>query len=230
MKNIMIVMEQNCSSDVKKLMFIYGLCLIVSIGTLCFSSVFFLETNDIVGYTPYIVSFIAITVVHLRRIAGIWRNGAIHRILLLPIKRYTVVASEWFFVFASYACYAVVPIISWLVYYGMNENQLITYANSFMLHSLSSQMGNLLMPINFISLLYLVAALWMLSGAVIVLGFSFSMKNERTTALCFCIFMILVCYSIPSTFLWVKVMLILLAIVIEIVLFKKILGVRRKGK
>lgn len=108
MKDIAFIMGQIPKKSLIELLVVYVLEAILIIAFLLL---------DLVKYNLYTIGlmgmFVLVFVVQFRRLKGMLEDGALHRILLLPIKRYAFMWSELFFMTASFFLCIIVYYVVW---------------------------------------------------------------------------------------------------------------------
>lgn len=137
MRDIFMIMEHTCEGSVKKLCLTYVVLLLAQciLGFLQ-EKVF---SNLIIVYAiPVLVAFIIINRIHVKRINFLLKEGALNRIILLPVKRYAFLWSELLFTGVSYGMILFIQQLVALILYLIFQHDFHGLISPFFFYAISN--------------------------------------------------------------------------------------------
>lgn len=194
MKDAQLIMEQTCRQDIKKLCVLYVSYVVLAMLLTFFDQQKFQGTTTVTSIALFVITFILITGIHRKRMKRMVSDGAFHRILLLPVKRTSLLVSEFLFTFASYAILFILPIIVWMLWYLNFQEQLPQLKFQFAIYSLFYHFGNLIMPFDAKGILLFIIFLTATTLTINYLLLSFTIKDRQGIAVLFLLLMGLVAF------------------------------------
>lgn len=125
-------LETTCWDSVKKIILVLGILMVYQ---LVYGWVFVFKDYDYqyssIYYIPVLIAFMIISILHAKRVKGMVKDGAFHRIRLLPNGKYAFLASEILCTAISYIAIVLVEQIVIAVLYFKSLGVFEIYQDSF---------------------------------------------------------------------------------------------------
>lgn len=142
-------LETTCWDSVKKIVLIlvilmgyqlvYGWAFVFKEYEYSYSSIY---------YIPVLIAFIIINIIHAKRVKGMVKDGAFHRIRLLPNGKYAFLASEILCTAISYVAIVLVEQIVIALLYFKSLGVFEIYQDSFWYYSMNHEAACYFTPFN----------------------------------------------------------------------------------
>lgn len=134
MEDILLLMEQTCKPYIKKFVLFFVLLFLAELGwsTFCINPDMNIFMN--LQFTLFfVVSFLMLIYLHLKRYKKLIKGGGFTRIQLLPLKKTTFLHSELLFILSTIATVISIQYLVWFMILYMNLDAIKYAANGFMI-------------------------------------------------------------------------------------------------
>lgn len=180
-------LETTCWDSVKKIVLILVILLVYQLmyGWMFTFKEFEYPYNSIY-YIPVLMAFIIINIIHAKRVKAMVKDGAFHRIRLLPNGRYAFLASEILCTAISYVAIVLVEQIEIALLYFKSLGVFEIYQDSFWYYCMNHEAACYFTPFNIKQLLIMISIILSLSFVFTFLNVSLYQDHRLAGAALIC--------------------------------------------